>query len=310
MILSASRRTDIPAYYSEWFFNRLKAGHVLVRNPMNPHRISKISLSPKDVDGIVFWTKNPAPMLSRLEGLRDFPFYFQFTLNAYGKDAEPNVPSKGGSLVPAFRELSRRIGKGRIVWRYDPVFFNEKYTPEYHMEYFDRLANLLAGCTETCTVSFLDFYRHLGKKLAFLGTGEPSAERKLRLMRHFSQTAADCGMTLRACAEDTDFSRFGVLPAHCIDKSRLERLCGCRLDLGKDRNQRPACGCCESVDIGAYDTCPNGCLYCYANRSARAVRGNAARYDPSSPLLCGRVGENDVVSVREVRSCRNGQLTF
>ena len=310
MIISASRRTDIPARYSEWFFNRLKDGCVLVRNPVNPRRISRISLSPEVVDGIVFWTKNPLPMLNRLDGLRDFPFYFQFTLNAYGKDAEPGIPSKSGVLVPAFRELSRRIGKERVVWRYDPILFNKKYTPAYHAEQFGRLAGLLAGCTETCTVSFLDFYRHIGRNLVALEAAIPSAQQKMELMERFSRTAAEYGLTLRACAEDMDFGRFGVLPARCVDKERLERLCGCRLALGKDKNQRPACGCCESIDIGAYDTCPNGCLYCYANRSARAAAGNAALHDPSSPLLFGEVGENDIVSDREARSCKIGQLAF
>lgn len=310
MIISASRRTDIPARYSEWFCNRLKEGWVLVRNPMSPRRISKISLAPDVADGIVFWTKNPVPFLEKLDALRDYPFYFQFTLNAYGKDAEPNVPSKSGVLVPAFRELSRRIGKDRIVWRYDPIFFNEKYTPDYHAEYFERLAGLLAGFTETCTVSFLDYYRHIGRNLEALDVTEPSPERKLALMERFSRTAAKHGLELRACAEDMDFSQFGVRPACCVDQERLEKLCGCRLELGKDKNQRPACGCCESIDIGAYDTCPNGCRYCYANRSAQAAVRNAALHDPSSPLLFGTVGENDTVAAREVQSCKNAQMTF
>ena len=140
MIISASRRTDIPNYYSEWFFNRIKEGYVLVRNPMNISQVSKISLSPDVVDGIVFWTKNPLPILDRLEELREYTYYFQFTLTPYGKDVEPNVPSKNDLIIPSFRKLSERIGKERVVWRYDPILFNDKYTMDYHIKYFKALA--------------------------------------------------------------------------------------------------------------------------------------------------------------------------
>ncbi len=308
MILSASRRTDIPAFYSGWLLRRLKEGYVLVRNPVNPRRISKISLAPDVVDGIVFWTKDPVPMLKRLDGLRDYPYYFQFTLNAYGKDAEPNVPSKNDVLVPAFRELSRRIGKDRVVWRYDPIFFSAKYTPEYHVEYFGRLASLLAGCTETCTVSFLDYYRHIGRNLAAMGVRGPSAEERRRLMALLVRTASARGMKLTVCAEEEDYSDLDALPARCVDRERLERLGDFHLNAAKDKNQRPACGCCESVDIGAYGTCLHGCRYCYADRGADAARSAFARYDPASPLLCGTVGPEDTVTERKTGSCRDGQL--
>ena len=132
MIISASRRTDIPTYYADWLFNRLKEEYVLVRNPMNIHQIGKISLAPEVVDGIVFWTKNPIPMLDRLSELDKYNYYFQFTLNAYGKDVEPNIPSKNDVIIPAFQQLSKIIGRERIIWRYDPIFFNEYYTMEYH----------------------------------------------------------------------------------------------------------------------------------------------------------------------------------
>ena len=126
MIISASRRTDIPAFYAEWFFNRIKEGYVLVRNPMNYHQVSKISLSPAVVDGIVFWTKNPLPMMTRLDELREYPYYFQFTLTPYGKEMEPGLPSKKAVLIPVFRELSRKLGPDRLVWRYDPILLNPR----------------------------------------------------------------------------------------------------------------------------------------------------------------------------------------
>ena len=163
MIISASRRTDIPTYYSEWLFNRLKEEYVLVRNPMNIHQIGQISLSPDVVDGIVFWTKNPLPMLHRLSELDKYNYYFQFTLNAYDRDVEPNIPSKNNVIIPAFQQLSKAIGKDRVIWRYDPIFFNERYTMEYHCKYFRVLASKLGEYTEKCTVSFLDLYRNTAR---------------------------------------------------------------------------------------------------------------------------------------------------
>ena len=310
MIVSASRRTDIPAFYSEWFFNRLQEGYVLVRNPMNPHRISRIILKPDVVDGIVFWTKNPAPMLERLDGLSGYPYYFQFTLNPYGKDVEPMVPSKGGVLLPAFRSLAEKIGKERVLWRYDPILFSGKYTMEYHLRYFQLLASKLAGFTELCTVSFLDFYRNTAARVRSLGLIRPTPGQEAELIGRFAGIARESGIMLRACAEDVDFEPLGVHRACCVDAERLGRLGGCRLSVKKDRNPRPLCGCDESIDIGAYHTCAHGCLYCYANSSPARVRNNLAAHDPRSPLLFGHIGDDDVVCVSKLRSCRDGQLRF
>lgn len=310
MIISASRRTDIPAYFSEWFYNRIRAGCVLVRNPMNFHQIGKISLSPDVVDGIVFWSKNPAPMIDRLDELREYPYYFQFTLTAYGKDVEPNVPPKDDAMIPSFRRLSEKIGKEKVVWRYDPILFNEKYTFAYHLRSFGLLASKLAGCTEKCTVSFLDFYRKTEKNTRPLNLLKPTFPQKEELTRRLSAIARDYGIEVDVCAEDLDLGTFGIRPASCIDKGRLERLGGYKLKLGKDKNQRPECGCAASVDIGAYNTCKNGCLYCYANDNPGLVNRNCLEHDPSSPLLFGKIGENDVIKVREARSCKDRQLNF
>lgn len=163
MIISASRRTDIPTYYSDWLLNRIKAGYVYVRNPMNVHQISKISLSPDVVDGIVFWTKNPIPMLDKLNALKDYMYYFQFTLNSYGVDVERNIPSKNNVIVPTFQRLSDLIGPDRVIWRYDPIFLSETYTTDYHIHYFEELAKRLSSYTKKCTISFLDFYRNTEK---------------------------------------------------------------------------------------------------------------------------------------------------
>lgn len=185
MIISASRRTDIPSYFSEWFFHRLEEGYVLVRNPMNAHQISKVSLQPEVVDGIVFWTKNPAPMLKRLDGLEKYNYYFQFTLTAYGPEVEKGIPSKNKAVIPVFQQLSKTIGKERVVWRYDPIFFSEVYTLEYHCRYFEVLASKLAQYTEKCTVSFLDIYRNMARNVKPLGIRPLAAEEQVELMGRF-----------------------------------------------------------------------------------------------------------------------------
>ena len=310
MIISASRRTDIPTYYSDWLYNRIKAGYVLVRNPMNIHQVSRISLSPDVVDGIVFWTKNPVPMMERLDELQDYSYYFQFTLNAYGKDAEPNVPSKSEVIVPAFRKLSEKIGKDRVIWRYDPIFFNEKYTMDYHVKYFELLASKLCGCTEKCTVSFIDFYRNTERNTKTLNITAPTEDEKTELMRRFSEIAGRYGLYIDTCAEDINLEKFGIRHARCIDKERFERLSGYSLDVGKDKNQRPECGCAASIDIGAYNTCKNGCLYCYANFNSTLVLRNYGLHDPLSPLISGEVGDDDVIKDRKVKSCKNCQLNW
>ena len=157
MIISASRRTDIPTYYSDWFLNRVKAGYVYVRNPMNVHQISQISLSPEVVDGIVFWTKNPIPMLDKLDALKDYMYYFHFTLNSYSADVEKNIPSKSKAIIPAFQRLSDLIGPDRVIWRYDPIFLSETYTMDYHVHYFEELAKRLAPYTKNAQSVFLTF---------------------------------------------------------------------------------------------------------------------------------------------------------
>lgn len=310
MIISASRRTDIPSYYSEWFFNRLKEGYVFVRNPMNAHQISKISLLPEVVDGIVFWTKNPTPMLNKLDKLEKYHYYFQFTLTAYGPDAEKKIPSKNKIIIPAFQRLSKEIGKEKVVWRYDPIFFNETYTIDYHCKYFEILASKLAPYTEKCTISFLDFYRNTGRNAKALNIQLATAKMRTELVERFVETAKKYHLYLDTCAEKDDFRKLGVLPAHCIDKERFEKIGKYKLEIGKDKNQREACGCIESIDIGAYNTCKNGCLYCYANDSSTSVNNNFAKHNYESPLLLGEQQEKDSVKERNAKSFVNGQMTL
>lgn len=310
MIISASRRTDIPSYYSEWFYNRIKEGYVYVRNPMNIHQIGKITLSPSVVDGIVFWTKNPTPMLARLNELDEYIYYFQFTLNSYGTDVEQNVPSKNDVVIPAFQRLSKTIGKERVVWRYDPILFNEKYTMQYHVKYFKLLAEKLADYTEKCTVSFVDFYKNTQRNIAPLGIIRPSSAQKIELMERLSEIAKAYNIYIDTCAEDIELDCIGITHAHCIDRERFERIGNYKLIIEKDKNQRSECGCIASIDIGMYNTCKNGCLYCYANFSSKTVEKNYSNHDPKSPLLLGSVEDEDSIKIRNVVSCQECQLNL
>ena len=310
MILSVSRRTDIPACYSEWFFNRLRAGYVCVRNPMNFHQVSRIALTPDVVDGIVFWTKNPLPMLPRLDELQRYPYYFQFTLNAYGPDLECGLPSKNDVLLPAFRALSEKIGPERVIWRYDPILLTTRYTVQYHLHYFEELARRLSGYTRKCIISFVDLYRSTRSNTKGLGLAPLTTVEMYLLAQGLAEIAGRYGLVLESCAEEITLEPFGISHGHCIDRELLEQLLGCRLDLGKDKNQRAACGCTASIDIGMYNTCRNGCKYCYATYSLALTARNAAAHDPASPLLSGQLLPEDVVTERPVCSCRDGQLNF
>ena len=200
MIISASRRTDIPTYYSQWFINRIRAGYVYVRNPRNAHQVSRIGLSPETVDGIVFWTKNPVPMLNKLDALRDYMYYFQFTLNSYGADIEGNLPSKNDVVIPTFCRLSDAIGPDRVIWRYDPIFLSETYTMEYHLFYYEKLARRLSPYTKKCTISFLDFYRNTEKNLALLSPARFPDHQKEQLAKGIAEIAHSYGLKVDTCA--------------------------------------------------------------------------------------------------------------
>lgn len=307
MLLSVSRRTDIPACYADWFFQRLREGFVLIRNPVNPRQVARVSLSPDVIDGMVFWTKNPLPMLDRLHALAAYPYYFQCTVTPYGTDLEPNVPGKGRVILPALQRLADAVGPDRVIWRYDPVLISRAYDEGYHAAYFERMARRLEGYTDTCTISFIDDYRSTARNANALGLVPMEAAGMRRLAATLSTIAKGCGMTMNACAEALDLSREGVLPASCVDAARIARIGGRPLRSRRDKNQRPACGCSASIDLGAYNTCSNGCLYCYANYDDRRIPGHVAAHDPKGPLLTGSIGPDDSIYDRAVASCADPQ---
>ncbi len=310
MILSVSRRTDVPSYYSDWFYNRIREGFLYVRNPMNPHQVSRIDLLPEVVDCIVFWTKNPAPMLERLQELSAYQYYFQFTLTGYGKDIECNVPHKKEEMIPIFQRLSGKIGAKRVIWRYDPILFNEKYTPEYHLKAFAQIGAALKGYTEKCVISFVDEYAKNRRNMAELQVYN-LAERELKdFAGKLGEIAETNGMRIASCSESIDLTGCGIEHNSCIDKALIEEIIGCKLKVSKDKAQRTECGCVESVEVGTYNTCLNGCKYCYANHSPESVRENCRKYNPDAPLLCGEVTAEDRISERKMKSLREAQMSL
>lgn len=310
MILSVSRRTDIPSFYSDWFFNRIKEGFLYVRNPMNPYQISSITLSPDIVDCIVFWTKNPEPMLERLNELEDYYYYFQFTLTGYGRDIEYNVPHKKEKMISVFKELSSKIGPKRVIWRYDPIMFTAKYTKEYHLKAFEQIAQSLKGYTKRCVISFVDTYTKNQRNLNILNEFRLNEDELKSFVKKLGEIAHENDMDIFTCAEQTDLSEYGISHSCCIDKTLIEEIIGCKIKSEKDKNQRNECGCIESIDVGTYNTCKNGCKYCYANYSKESVIRNCKNYDANSPLLCGILQENDRITQRKVKSIKIGQLSL
>ncbi len=305
MILSASRRTDIPAFYTPWFMNRLREGFLMVRNPMNYHQVSEISLSPEVIDAIVFWTKNAEPILPYLAEIGEkYPFYFQYTLNAYGNDTEPNLPPLEYK-IKTFQKLSEEIGKQRLIWRYDPILINNRYQVEWHIAQFETMARRLAPYTSVCVISFIDIYEKIRPQIKPLAIRALTEAEMEQAADAFSRIAEQNGLVIRSCAEKINLERFGISHGCCIDGELLAKLTGWQLKAKKDPNQRMECGCVESVDIGQYNTCSHGCRYCYANFNPQSVKTFSGRHDPKSPLLVGNLEAIDKVTKRKMKTLKD-----
>ena len=228
MIISASRRTDIPAFYSDWFINRLNAGCCLVKNPFNPQQIRRVSLLPQDVDGIVLWTKNAAPLLPKLSVLEPFKYYFQYSITPYHTDIESGIADKKAVVIPAFLELAKRLGKSRMVWRYDPIVITQRYDFDYHVGAFTRLCELLTGSTEKCVISFVIDYKSVSKNLRNIGHIEWELAEKIQLAQTLLTIAENHEITLHACCD----SGLRLPPISCVDAEMFG------VNVPRDKNQR------------------------------------------------------------------------
>ncbi len=292
MIINTGQRTDIPAFYPEWFANRLREGIVCVRNPFNHQQVSRYRLDPEVVDLICFCTKNPTPLFPHMDLLADYGQFWFMTITPYGRDIEPNVPGKH-QMLSAFQELSGRVGKNRVCWRYDPIFLSERYTKEYHLKAFRQMAEALDGYTEAVVISFIDLYEKV--KRNFPEVRSVKKEDRLELGQAIIEIAAAHGMTVRPCAEGDELAPYGADCSGCGTIAVYEKALGQRLVVPAFKPSRAECACYISCDIGAYDTCRHFCRYCYANNDVKMVAENGRRHDPRSPFLIGNYEEDDIV---------------
>jgi hypothetical protein len=278
-IVSASRRSDIPAFYSRWFINRVRAGFCHTINPFGG-QVRRVSLRPEDTLGFVFWTRHAKPLERRLDDLRDYRYYFHVTVNGYGPALERRNP-RLEQAVAGFRRLADRISPARVNWRYDPIVLGESTPPEYHLRHFDELARELEGYTSRCYFSFVSVYGKTKRNMGATGLSwiEPGAETRAGLSKQLAAIAASRGIALLSCCEDA-LVCCGVGKARCVDGEIL----GLDQPL-RSVPSRPQCGCVESVDIGAYDTCQFDCTYCYATNSWTAARRRAGAHDPEDTVL-------------------------
>lgn len=295
MIISASRRTDIPAIYSQWFMNRVRAGWCLVPNPFNTTQVSHVSLRPEDVDVIVFWSKNPAPMLSHLDELDELGlrYYFQFTLNDYPRELEPNIPSLT-ERVATFIKLSERLSPLHIVWRYDPIIISNMTDLKFHSDRFENIAEKLQGLTRRVMVSIVDYYQKTERSLSKLEREGFSFDRQTdssqnigTLLGDLATIASSHDMEIFTCAEQLDFTEYGVPPGRCIDDDLLRKIWSLSFHHIKDPSQRKECLCVISKDIGMNDTCIHGCPYCYSTKNFKLAQHRWKEHDPDSPAIFG-----------------------
>lgn len=293
MIISASRRTDIPAFYHRWFMNRIGDGFLLTRNPFNAHQVSRVSLKPQDVDVIVFWTRNPSKLMQELPvlDLLGHRYYFQYTITGYPRTIEGAVP-KPNTAIETFSQLSDLIGKEKVVWRYDPILLSNQVDLNEHKRLFLKIATLLAGKTERVVISFSDFYKKTERNLdsvenLIYSDVTRNQEQLLELARYMSEVANKNGMEITSCAEQVDISSAGINHGKCIDDRLINDVFNLSLDPKKDKGQREECGCIRSVDIGMYNTCLHECSYCYATFNKKAVISNKRKHDEESPFLIG-----------------------
>lgn len=299
MILSVSRRTDIPAFYGRWFINRLKDGFVCVRNPFNKNMVSKIPIGKDIVDCIVFWTKDAYPFMQYLNDIDnlEYKYYFQFTITPYGKDIESNLRNKN-EIINTFIELSNKIGKEKVIWRYDPILLSNEITIDWHIDNFKKMCARLADFTYTVVISFLDEYKKLNKtKYRALCPDEMQV-----IGKEFVKIARKYNLKIQTCAENINIE--GIEKGACIDKNLIEQICGYSLNVKKDKTQRQECLCAQSIDIGEYDTCSHFCGYCYANNSKNNIRCKMQKHNPNSLLLIGEIQKDDKIYERETKSLK------
>ena len=307
MIIQTGMRTDIPAFYAEWLYNRIREGYVLVRNPYNERQVTKYSLSPDVVDLIAFCTKNPAPMFPYMDVLKSYGQYWFVTITPYGTDVEPHVPPKE-TVMKDFKKLSETVGADSVGWRYDPIFVDEAHSVKWHITEFEKMAKTLAGYTKTCVISFLDIYRKVERN--FPEAREVAREDRIKLGEALIAIAKQYGMVIRPCAEGNWLAKYGADCSGCMTVHTFETALHANLNVPKQKNNQRngSCACLLGADIGAYDTCGHLCRYCYANTNPDLVKHNMKKHDPKSPFLIGHLHPDDNIHEAKQESWLDNQL--
>lgn len=295
MILNVSGRTDIVAFYTDWFINRYNEGFVDVRNPFYKDQISRIYF--KDVDLIVFCTKNPLPIVDKLK-LIDKKILFHVTITPYKKDIEPNVPSKS-KIIETVKKISQIVGIDNVYIRYDPIFLSDKYNISYHVKAFEKLCSLLNGYTKHIIISFIDNYKNVRRNMSTLKIKQFTEDDYKSIGISFSAIAKKYRMTVQTCCEEKNLVEYGFVKGDCIEPGTVFKLTG-KTDFKKwkARNSKN-CNCVEMVDIGEYNTCKHLCKYCYANFDEKKVNNNCKLHDANSSLLIGHITDSDIIKVRK-----------
>ena len=293
MIINTGGRTDTVQYYSEWLLNRFKEGFVYSRNPFYPAKITRYELNPRVVDCVIFCSKNYEPILDKISFITDkFNTYFNYTITAYDKDIEPNVPSIDKSIETLIK-LASIVDKKRIAWRYDPILLTQKYTKEYHYNTFSYIANALAPYIDRCIFSFVDMYKKLKtnmKEIILLNDND-----KYEIAQNIGTITRKYNIIVQTCAQKEDFKNLGINLSGCITAEILEKANNIKFTKIPKSKNRAFCNCIENKNIGDYNTCPNGCKYCYANQNPKIALENYKKHNPNSPLILGELKEDDVI---------------
>lgn len=293
MIINTGGRTDTVQYYTKWLIKRFEEGYVFSRNPLFPNKVTSYELSPEKVDCVIFCSKNYEPILKEINKITEkYNTYFHYTITAYEKDIEPGVPSIEKS-IETLKKLSNIVGKERLAWRYDPILLTKKYTVQQHIETFEMMAKEIAPYIDRCIFSFVEMYKKLEKNMPEIIP--LTDEDKNILAKSLGEISAKYGMHIQTCGTNKEFSKYGINISGCITTDIIGNANKTEFKDLKHKGMREGCHCIESRDIGAYDTCMNGCKYCYANTNPKKAFENYKYHNPNSPLLLGEIKETDTV---------------
>ncbi len=300
MIINTGSRTDTVQYYTPWLLKCFEQGFVYSRNPMFPNKITKYELNPEVLDCIIFCSKNYEPILPYIKTITNkFNTYFHYTITAYGKDIEPNVPDIDKSIETLI-QLSEIVGKQRIAWRYDPILLTKKYTKEIHYKTFDYMAKNLSPYIDRCIFSFVEMYQKLKTNMPEIIL--LNNQDKDELAKNIGNIAQKYNIIIQTCATSNNYEQYGILKSGCLTAEILGKANNIKFKQIKHSGNRHDCNCLECRNIGDYDTCPNGCKYCYANQNPTIAKLNYEKHNPNSQLILGDINENDEIQQSNQKS--------